>query len=89
MFTASSRGQPHVEQSSITIISKLGFSYPRLLFILNMSIKRSISRKILLEEEASIRSSYIQLILFYCKALLILTFITSEYIVIPMYGLGT
>jgi hypothetical protein len=38
---------------------KKNFAYTLLLFILNMSIKRTIQRKILLEAKASIRSSYI------------------------------
>jgi hypothetical protein len=35
-----------------------------------------------------LRYSYIHLILFYLKALLTFTFITFEYIDLPMYGLG-
>ena len=41
------------------------FSCPQLLFILNLSTKRTIKKKIFLEVEASIRSSYILLILPY------------------------
>ena len=42
MCTGLFEGATSSRAALCTIISKLGFSYPRLLFILNMSIKRSI-----------------------------------------------
>jgi hypothetical protein len=61
----------------------------RILIPSNSIYTKYVYQKKHLEEDpsrskASIRYSYIRLILLYCKALLILTFITYEYIVLSM-----